>query len=154
MLQKTKNRLNQGSIDKKFDFFLQSLSHIPRWVHLVKKRERKILTLGHLLNKSCEHLYNCVYVFPQQNVKFVAEILFLILKMVIILRENGTTKRKNFAQIGGNVNAGYFYNVLILFCCLPICSRVRVHPSWRVFTASTNSVFAGDYMCTEYCIST
>ncbi len=41
MLQKTKNHQNQGSIDKKFDFFHQSLSHIPRWVHLVQKNESK-----------------------------------------------------------------------------------------------------------------
>jgi hypothetical protein len=41
MRQKTKNRQNQGSIDKKFDFFHQSLSHIPRWVHLVQKTRAK-----------------------------------------------------------------------------------------------------------------
>jgi hypothetical protein len=42
MRQKTKNHQNQGSIDKKFDFFPQSLSHIPRWVHLVQKTRAKI----------------------------------------------------------------------------------------------------------------
>jgi hypothetical protein len=41
MRQKTKNHQNQGSIDKKFDFFPQSLSHIPRWVHLVPKTRAK-----------------------------------------------------------------------------------------------------------------
>jgi hypothetical protein len=35
--KKTKNHQNQVSIDKKFDFFPQSLTHIPRWVHLVQK---------------------------------------------------------------------------------------------------------------------
>jgi hypothetical protein len=39
--QKTKNYQNQGSTDKKFDFFPQSLSHIPRWVHLVQKTRAK-----------------------------------------------------------------------------------------------------------------
>ncbi len=39
--QKTKNHQNQGSIDKKFDFFPQSLRHIPRWVHLVQKTRAK-----------------------------------------------------------------------------------------------------------------
>jgi len=41
MRQKTKNHQNQGSIDKKFDFFPQSLSHIPRWVHFVQKTRAK-----------------------------------------------------------------------------------------------------------------
>jgi hypothetical protein len=41
MRQKTKNHQNQGSIDKKFDFFPQSLGHIPRWVHLVQKTRAK-----------------------------------------------------------------------------------------------------------------
>jgi hypothetical protein len=41
MRQKTKNHQNQGSIDKKFDFFSQSLSHIPRCVHLVQKTPAK-----------------------------------------------------------------------------------------------------------------
>ncbi len=41
MRQKTKNQQNQGSIDKKFDFFHQSPTHIPRWVHLVQKTRAK-----------------------------------------------------------------------------------------------------------------
>jgi hypothetical protein len=41
MRQKTKNHQNQGSIDKKFDFFPQSLSHLPIWVHLVQKTRAK-----------------------------------------------------------------------------------------------------------------
>ena len=41
MRQKTKNHQNQGSIDKKFHFFPQSLTHIPRWVHLVQKTRAK-----------------------------------------------------------------------------------------------------------------
>ncbi len=41
MRQKTKNHQTQGSIDKKFDFFPQSLSHIPRWVYLVQKTRAK-----------------------------------------------------------------------------------------------------------------
>jgi hypothetical protein len=41
MRQKTKNHQNQGSIDKKFDFFHQSPTHIPRWVHLVQKTRAK-----------------------------------------------------------------------------------------------------------------
>ena len=41
MRQKTKNYQNQGSTDKKFDFFPQSISHIPRWVHLVQKTQAK-----------------------------------------------------------------------------------------------------------------
>ncbi len=41
MRQKTKNYQNQGSTDKNFDFFPQSLSHIPRWVHLVQKTRAK-----------------------------------------------------------------------------------------------------------------
>ena len=36
-----KNQQNQGSTDKKFDFFPQSLSHIPRWVLLVQKTRAK-----------------------------------------------------------------------------------------------------------------
>ncbi len=41
MRRKTKNHQNQGSIDKKFDFFPQSPTHIPRWVHLVQKTRAK-----------------------------------------------------------------------------------------------------------------
>jgi hypothetical protein len=41
MQQKTKNHQSQGSVDKKFDFFPQSLSHIPRWVLLVQKTRAK-----------------------------------------------------------------------------------------------------------------
>ncbi len=41
MRQKTKNHQNQGPIEKKFDFFPQSLTHIPRWVHLVQKTRAK-----------------------------------------------------------------------------------------------------------------
>ena len=41
MRQKTKNYQNQGSIDKKFDFFPQSPTHIPRWVYLVQKTRAK-----------------------------------------------------------------------------------------------------------------
>jgi hypothetical protein len=41
MRQKTKNHQIQGSIDKKFDIFSRSLSHIPRWVHLVQKKRAK-----------------------------------------------------------------------------------------------------------------
>ncbi len=41
MRQKTKNHQNQGSIDKKCDFFPQSLSHIHSWVHLVQKTQAK-----------------------------------------------------------------------------------------------------------------
>ncbi len=41
MRQKTENHQNQRSIDKKFDFFPQSLTHIPRWVHLVQKTRAK-----------------------------------------------------------------------------------------------------------------
>jgi hypothetical protein len=41
MRQKTKNHHNRGLIDKKFDFFPQSLTHIPRWVHLVQKTRAK-----------------------------------------------------------------------------------------------------------------
>jgi hypothetical protein len=39
--QKTKNHQNQGSIYKKIRFFPQSLSHIPKWVHLVQKTRAK-----------------------------------------------------------------------------------------------------------------
>ncbi len=39
--QKTKNIRNQGSYDKKMDFLVQSLSHIPRWVRLVQKTRAK-----------------------------------------------------------------------------------------------------------------
>jgi hypothetical protein len=48
MRQKTINLRNQGSFDKKIDFFSQTLSHIPKWVCLEQKRQRKILMLGHL----------------------------------------------------------------------------------------------------------
>ncbi len=41
MRQKTKNHRNQGSFDKKFDFFLQTLSHIARWVRFVQKTRAK-----------------------------------------------------------------------------------------------------------------
>jgi hypothetical protein len=41
MRQKTKNIRNQGSYDKKMDFLVQSLSHIPRWVRLVQKTRAK-----------------------------------------------------------------------------------------------------------------
>ncbi len=41
MLQKTKNHRKQGSFDKKFDFFPQTQSHIPRWVRLVQKMRGK-----------------------------------------------------------------------------------------------------------------
>jgi len=41
MRQKTINLRNQGSFDKKIDFFPQTLSHIPRWVHLVQKTRAK-----------------------------------------------------------------------------------------------------------------
>ncbi len=41
MRQKTQNHPNQGSIDKKIRFFLQSLCHIPRWVRLVQKTRWK-----------------------------------------------------------------------------------------------------------------
>jgi hypothetical protein len=37
MRQKTINLRNQGSFDKKFDLFPQTLSHIPSWVRLVQK---------------------------------------------------------------------------------------------------------------------
>jgi hypothetical protein len=39
--QKTKNLRNQGSFDKKIDFFSKTLSHIPRWVHLEQKTRAK-----------------------------------------------------------------------------------------------------------------
>ncbi len=41
MRQKTINLRNQGSIDKKIDFFSQTLSHIPRWVRLEQKTRAK-----------------------------------------------------------------------------------------------------------------
>ncbi len=41
MRQKTINLRNQGSFDKKFDFFPQTLSHILRWVRLVQKTRAK-----------------------------------------------------------------------------------------------------------------
>jgi hypothetical protein len=41
MRKKTINFLNQGSFDKKIDFFPQTLSHIPRWVHLEQKTRAK-----------------------------------------------------------------------------------------------------------------
>jgi hypothetical protein len=41
MRQKTQNHRNQGSIDKKIQFFLQSLRLIPRWVRLVQKMQSK-----------------------------------------------------------------------------------------------------------------
>jgi hypothetical protein len=53
MRQKTKNHQNQGSIDKKFDFFPQSLSHMPRWVHLVQKTRAKNSHAWAPLRKLC-----------------------------------------------------------------------------------------------------
>jgi hypothetical protein len=41
MRQKIKYVWNQGSNDKKMDFLVQSLSHIPRWVRLVQKTRTK-----------------------------------------------------------------------------------------------------------------
>jgi hypothetical protein len=41
MRQKTIHLRNQGSFDKKFDFFPQTLSPIPRWVRLVQKTRAK-----------------------------------------------------------------------------------------------------------------
>ena len=41
MRQKTINLRNQGSFDKKIDFFSQTLSHIPRWVCLEQKTQAK-----------------------------------------------------------------------------------------------------------------
>jgi hypothetical protein len=41
MRQKTKNHRKQGSFDKKFDFFPQTLSHIPGWVRFVQKTQAK-----------------------------------------------------------------------------------------------------------------
>jgi hypothetical protein len=41
MRQKTQNIRDQGSYDKKIDFLVQSLSHIPRWVRLVQKTRAK-----------------------------------------------------------------------------------------------------------------
>jgi hypothetical protein len=41
MRQKTKKYQNQESTDKKMDFLVQSLSHIPRWVRLVQKTQTK-----------------------------------------------------------------------------------------------------------------
>jgi hypothetical protein len=41
MRQETKNIRNQKSYDKKMDFLVQSLSHIPRWVRLVQKMRAK-----------------------------------------------------------------------------------------------------------------
>ena len=41
MRQKIKNHRKQGSFDKKFDFFPQTLSHIPRWVRFVQKTRAK-----------------------------------------------------------------------------------------------------------------
>ncbi len=38
---KNKNHRKQGSFDKKFDFFPQTLSHIPRWVRFVQKTRAK-----------------------------------------------------------------------------------------------------------------
>ncbi len=61
MRQKTKNYQNQGPTDKKFDFFPQFLSHIPRWVHLVQKTRVKNshawapLRLWAFLSAVCEH---------------------------------------------------------------------------------------------------
>jgi hypothetical protein len=41
MRQKTINLRNQGSFDKKIDFFPQTLGHIPRWVSLEQKTRAK-----------------------------------------------------------------------------------------------------------------
>jgi hypothetical protein len=41
MRQKTINLRNQGSSDKKIDFFSQTLSHIPRWARLEQKTRAK-----------------------------------------------------------------------------------------------------------------
>ncbi len=41
MRQKTINLRNQGSFDKKIDFFPQTLSHIPRWIRLEQKTRAK-----------------------------------------------------------------------------------------------------------------
>jgi hypothetical protein len=38
---KSKNHLNQGSINKTIHFLVQSPSYIPRWVHLVYKTRAK-----------------------------------------------------------------------------------------------------------------
>jgi hypothetical protein len=62
MWQKTINLRNQGSFDKKFDFFSQTLSHIPRWVRLVQKTRVKNshawapLRLGCLASRSVKNL--------------------------------------------------------------------------------------------------
>ncbi len=72
MRQKTKNHQNQGSIDRKFDFFPQSLTHIPRWVHLVQKTRAKNsdawapLIEGKLLGVFLCGIFNDVP-FPFQN---------------------------------------------------------------------------------------
>jgi hypothetical protein len=52
MRQKTINLRNQGSFDKKFDFFSQILSHIPRWVRLVQKTRAKNSHAWALLTQS------------------------------------------------------------------------------------------------------
>jgi hypothetical protein len=64
MRQKTKNHQNQGSIDKKFDFFPQSLSLIPRWVHLMQKTRAKnshawapLKGLSHLMDLAFDEVY-------------------------------------------------------------------------------------------------
>jgi hypothetical protein len=41
MRQKTKKYQNQESTDKKINLFFQSISHLPRWVHLVQKTRAK-----------------------------------------------------------------------------------------------------------------
>ncbi len=41
MQQKTKHHQNQESIDKKIYFLVQSPSQLPRWVHLVQKKQAK-----------------------------------------------------------------------------------------------------------------
>ncbi len=47
MRQKTINLRNQGSFDKKIDFFSQTLSHIPRRVSLEQKNaSEKFSRLG------------------------------------------------------------------------------------------------------------
>jgi hypothetical protein len=46
--QKTQNHQNQGSINKKFNFLAVPTSHTQMGSLSAKKRDRKILMLGHL----------------------------------------------------------------------------------------------------------
>jgi hypothetical protein len=58
MQQKTINLRNQGSFDKKIDFFPQTLSHIPRWVRLEQKTRAKNSHAWAPLNSgSCELIH-------------------------------------------------------------------------------------------------